>query len=66
MNPASPQRGMTDKEAADYFRREYEQQKFVVEVLEKQNAELKLEKIDLQAHVKRLETGVIKFLTEHL
>jgi len=64
MNPASDSR-MTDQQAADYFRREYERANFAVEILEKHNAELKLEKAELQAHINLLEKGIIKFLTEY-
>lgn len=57
---------MTDNQAADYFRHQYEKATFAVEILEKHNTELKLEKDKLQSHINLLETGIIKFLTEQV
>jgi len=63
MNPAYNNYRMSDQQAADYFRREYERANFAVEILEKYNDELKLEKKALQDRIKELEAGIIKFIT---
>jgi len=63
MNPAYNNYRMSDQQAADYFRREYERANFAVEILEKHNDELKLEKKALQDRIKELEAGIIKFIT---